>query len=633
MKQYPLLILLFLACLGTFVWILGGERERSVEVVEPLSASPPTSEAGTSVLRDHSALDDHPESGTLVRQQESITNEEDGFVHLSSTSGLPLGEIRLRQESETLVLKLEEPGRFPIESWRPGWTLKTAGHLPVILGDVPSDMTVSPFREFRVTGVPIWGDGDGPLVAFQDEIHSAFRKDALLSGVVGKDWVMVVSDFGNPLTVTVQLNFPDLRELVLYFSREGGGKGGVSWSYLVGEEPDSLPLECEVDSLFPGMDPSAFVWDMVELTPWDNRDETYLVAKESWGELWFSLPARQPTQIIAGTRALFEGVPLGTEVAVFAGTPESGFGWSGPRIHSGVPWTLQLHSYPWVRFRLLDGDSDKPIPEGTVVRVNWMWGKSKANLVFNLEEMAVGPDGTMAWMVPVDAWSLPIDSPGPYPTKGIQVRVAAPGYEAMQVHMYPDENGLADFQDLKLSPSSWNLVFAHAPETLSSYSYLFFGSAPIPAEGGSLESKARMPLPFSKPVPYGSGWCSIGMDGEQVEEVLRTVTRGVSAKGFENHFYRLSSDGAYHRVPVDSLYEVQMSGEFLQKFHEWYMDVVYSAPSFSLGVASGWKQPNPEPSFQKFHGPKEDVFLKMSPPRGVKAPPSFFPLQPGLNSF
>ena len=202
----------------------------------------------------------------------------------------------------------------------------------------------------------------------------------------------------------------------------------------------------------------------------------------------------------------------------------------------------------------------------------------------------------------------------------------------MQPHMMVDEHGLADFEDLELTKGSWNLVFAHSPNVMDNYSYLFFGSTMIPVEGGPHKFKGRMPLPFSKAVPFGSEWSSIWMDGAQVNEGLRTVARGIHSQSGGNHFFRLASDGAYHRVQVKALYELTMSEEFLQRFSGWYTDVVYFAPAFSLGIASGWRQTGPDFSRQKFFGPKEDVFLKVTPPQGVKGDSVFFPMAAGMNS-
>ncbi|PCJ54835.1 MAG: hypothetical protein COA70_03840 [Planctomycetota bacterium] len=569
----------------------------------------------------------------MVREQKSENPTEGGLVQVSSTSGLAVQEIVLRRAEEALVIELDQNGCFPSVAWRAGWRLEMIGHSPLTLGETPTDMELSPFREFRVTGVPEWKSDNLPTVHFRSESLQARRREVLLMGIVDSDWVVAMGDSGSPFGESATLRFPNLRPLALAFPGKGGGYGGVPWSLLVGAEPATLPLDCEIIGLPPTADLSALTWDLAELTPLEELDATYLVAKGSWGVLSFSLASRSPSEIAAGSRARFEGVPLGIEVAVFAGIPNVGFGWTGPRIHEGLPSTLMFHTHPRARVRLLDSGSGHPIPEGTLVRVNWMWGKTKTNILFNPQELKVGADGNLEWALPVDAWSLPIDSPGPYPSKGVQIRVAVPEYEPMQIHMMVNDQGLADFQNLELTSGSWNLVFATPPKVLDDYSYLFFGSALIPAEGGSLESKARMPLPFSKAVPFGGEWSSIWMEGSRVNEELRSVTRGIPSQGGRSHFYRLSSDGAYHRVQVKTPYEIELSEAFLNRFPGWYMDVAYFAPAFSLGTAFGWKQPGPDPSRQQFFGPKDDVFLKVSPPRKVKAAPVFFRVTPGHNSF
>jgi len=637
MKQNPLLPILLLICCGILLWVFLGPTNQRAELEEalPNSESVPVHnqvEPGgldDDIVKVHSGLSPNL---SRTQQQEPLSGAE-SFVVLSSTSGLALKDVVLQKNEASVTLPLSEGGRLSIDFWRPGWELFAVGHRPKMLGEDSTDLELEPFHTLRVTGVPSWDGSEQPSVSFSREGSGKMDQEFLRAGMAGHDWVLVTGETGRPFRETTYLKFPGLRRLELHYPKEMHGEGTIPWSYLLGAQPDSLPLDCEVVGLPANVITSELSWDMVELTLYEDRDAIYSVMEDDWGSLEFGLPARLPIEAECGSHATFEGVSMGAEVAVFVGLPGVGFGWSGPQSHTGTLKTLELQRFPRARMRLVDHATGTPIPQGTQILMHWMWGETKTALVFHPTEMEVGPNGVLEWDLPVDAWSLPIDEAGPYPTRGLQVRVEIPRYEAMQVHQMLSEDGKADFGDVDLATGSWNLVFSEPPKVMEAYPYLFFGCSRIPVEGGRVDSKGKMPVPFSEVVPYGNDWSSIWLGGDLVPEELRTVVRGVSSMAEGSHFYRLNSDGVYHRVPMKTAYGLDLSADFQKQYPGWHLDIVYFTPYFSVSSAIGWRQPSRFPTSQEFRAPSEDLFLKVGPPKGIKKPPVFFPLEPGENSF
>lgn len=556
-----------------------------------------------------------------------------GAIRVSSSSGLPVRFLVLQEGESVSRVQLGEAGRFPIDRWTAGVQIRAAGHLPVVLGEAPTDIVLKPSHLLRFSRVDFDGELDMPVLEFQSEWMNKQKDVYYDAGRVGEDWVMVTSGLDPDYGEAARVQFPGLMELWLDYSPTPGVQGTLDWSMLRGRNPRCLPLPCELVGAPSEADSLDIAWQFFVFTTAEEVDRLYQVANGDWGNLQFATPSRKPAAGQIGLQSEFKDIPHGMKFGVLATVPGIGFGWSGPAVQDGSTVQLEYRELPKVRMELIDGVSGRPIPAGTKVKGNWHMGRTRKELSRNPMETTVGTGGAVEWQVPIagrDFWSNP---EAPYPSKGIQVRVSVAGYEPMQFNETFDDFGVADFGRVELEHGQWGLTIDSPVAQMNKYSELYFGSARIPSSGGALEALGRLPISFGGPEPQGEGMSSIWIEDGVIDLEVRSVFRCQPEGAAELHFFRLESDGNYRRVAFQTTYVLELSSSFLSEYPGWYRDVVYFAPAFSLGNEIGYLEMDAESIFREFLGPDRDLFLKLTSPIQGNAPAQFFPLKPGTNMF
>lgn len=367
MKKYPLQVAAaLLALIGFGVWLwpdtnpipassqeeegAGGSAELHLGSSEPESPGALESIQGV-----------HRESVDKPEKEVSTPSNVSGNLLVRSSSGLPVERVTiLYADGSDRTFQLHTPGLVALEWFTPGSLLKALGHIPTPISGHEEEITVEPFHEMRLQGIP--ANQALPVVLGLGGAPAILENQGQVCGPVDGDWVLLTEplDFNPPF---YRLSVPGQGVFSLSLQLGEGRKGHVPWSEIVASHKPNLPVTFEAHS--EGVLQPPLHWSIMLNPPEPGHDWT--ADDTQWNGEWGTL--RQ--SVFSGTQMETDGATLALEnlprgwagrVVVVDGGGQ--FGWHTPFRNEGGIVEVEVQAGPRIEGHIhLEGQHQ---PKATV---------------------------------------------------------------------------------------------------------------------------------------------------------------------------------------------------------------------------------------------------------------------------